>query len=314
MNFRTFIKKFLFLFGASLLVASSSYADKIKLVTTTTDLAWAAKRIGGSYVSVQSMLKGHEDPHYVDAVPSFVLKASRADIVCSVGLELESAWLPKVLERSGNAKVQAGGTGYCNTGSAITPLDVPKGKIDRSQGHVHAAGNPHFWLDPKTFAHASKAIADAIVRTKPELAEPIASQYSKFLKDMLELQDQIRAKVSGLGSTLKVMEYHEEFSYYFRAIGLTSYGSLEEKPGVPPSSGRIARMALKAKKEEIKIILASSHSPKRLVESFTSKTHSTLPVYADLSVQPEFGKEDYNKMILNLTDNLVKTAKKTYKK
>jgi len=299
----------LFILVSLALTPLSAMAGKVQIATTTTDLMWAARSIGGDYVEVTSMLKGHENPHYIDAVPSFVLKASRADVVCFVGLELESAWLPKVLSRSGNAKVQKGGPGHCNTGEAITPLGVPTTQKDRSHGHVHAAGNPHYWLNPKTFAHAGKAIADAIIRVKPEIAKEINSNYSLFLKDMLDLLDKMRKKVGPVANNLKVMEYHEEFAYFFNAIGIESSGSLEEKPGVPPSASQIARMAIKARKQNINVIIASSNSPKRTIDSFVKKSGVTVPVITNVSLQPDFGEKDYKKMMLSLTDELVKKVK-----
>ena len=121
----------------------------ITVVTTIPDLGWMVKEIGQHDVVVQSFLTGSEDPHYVDAVPKFVLWASRADMIVSAGLDLEVGWLPKVLEQSANAKVQPGGIGYCEVGNYVTVLEKPTTLTNRSMGDIHPRGNPHFYLSPK---------------------------------------------------------------------------------------------------------------------------------------------------------------------
>ena len=130
------------------------FAESLRVVTTTTDLAWLTKQIGGDEVEVTSLLSGEEDPHYVDAVPRFIHLVANADIVCVVGMDLEIGWMPKVLSKSANAQVQPGGKGYCETGKGVEALDVITNDVDRSMGDVHPDGNPHFQLSPLHMAQA----------------------------------------------------------------------------------------------------------------------------------------------------------------
>ena len=129
-----------FTFATGLLYFSPMVLAKTNVVTTTTELAWAAENIGGDRVKIESLLSGTENAHYVDAVPNFIRLIAAADIVCAVGLDLEIGWLPKALSKSGNRQVQKGGKGYCELGSEINALEKPKGSIDRSMGHIHPSG------------------------------------------------------------------------------------------------------------------------------------------------------------------------------
>ena len=150
-----------------LLLYSNLLWAELKVVTTTPDLAWLVDSIGKKRVSAISLLNGSEDPHFVDAMPSWIAKASRADVFCLVGLELEVGWVPKVLERSANPKIQPGGKGYCEVGKFVKALEVPKGKIDRSMGDVHASGNPHYHLGPEQFKNAAKGVFEVLVTNDP---------------------------------------------------------------------------------------------------------------------------------------------------
>ena len=121
-------------------------------------------RFGREKVQVVSLLEGNEDPHYVDAMPNWISKVSNADVFCFVGMDLEIGWaLPKVLSKSGNAKVQSGGKGHCNAGASVKALEVPYGKIDRSMGDVHSGGNPHYHLGPTYYLQAADGIFSVLM-------------------------------------------------------------------------------------------------------------------------------------------------------
>jgi zinc/manganese transport system substrate-binding protein len=142
---------------------ASSSVKPLRVVTSTTDLAWAVRDIGGSRVVAESLLRGTEDPHFVDARPDYVAKVIRADIVCFVGLDLEVGWLPKVLAKSGRREIQSGGQGYCDASRRIEVLEKVNGGADRSQGDVHPGGNPHYWLSPVAMAQAGLETMRAII-------------------------------------------------------------------------------------------------------------------------------------------------------
>ncbi|MGE5087429.1 MAG: metal ABC transporter substrate-binding protein [Bacillota bacterium] len=237
---------------------------KIKVVATLPDVAEVVKAIGGNQVDVSSLLSGGTDPHFADARPDFILKVNRADVVCSVGLDLEIGWLPKVLEKSGNAKVQSGGTGFCELGKAVKPLEVPQGVIDRSLGDVHPHGNPHFMLDPLKLAESGAEVVRVLSQVDNANAGIYQKNYDAFKKQMESLHAQIKSKIK----KDKVMEYHKEFTYFFHAYNLESVGSLEEKPGMPPSASRIAEVAQMAKANKVQVLFATPSAPHKTLERF----------------------------------------------
>lgn len=263
-----------------------SYAQ-IRVVTSLPDLARMIEEIGKNHVEVTSLLRGNEDPHFADANPDFIRQVNRADVVCVVGLDLEIGWIPKVLAKSGNAKVQPGGKGYCEAGSSVKALDIPSGPINRAMGDVHASGNPHFYLSPLAMSEASEALTRALIAARPDLA-------SEFKKNQAELKTQLRELHARMSKTLKeknkgkqllVIEYHKEFAYFLSAYEIKSTGTIEEKPGVPPSMGRLAQVALDAKKSGVQIALAASYSPEKDLKKFSDLSgipYLKLPVSAPL--------------------------------
>jgi zinc/manganese transport system substrate-binding protein len=291
---------------------SASAEAKLKLVTTTPNLAFAAKAIAGDEAEVESLLKGMEDPHFVDALPSFVLKAANADVLCFVGLELEVGWLPKVLSKSGNAKVQNGGKGFCDAGSTVEVLDKPAGAIDRSMGDVHSSGNPHYEISPRHLAQASKAITNALSETLPNKALLFESNRLKFVAEMKSLEAKTQEKLRRAfpsAENAQILEYHKEFTYFLSAYGIKSLGSIEETPGVPPSAGRIAEVALEAKNLGALLALASTHNPQKVLNRFAEVSGVPVVVVATsilLPVKPEAYAELQN----NLAEQILTRAKK----
>jgi len=286
------------LFLASCLFGSLLFADPIKVITSTTDLGWTTKEIGGELVDVSPLLKGTENPHYVDAVPEFVRLAADAKAAITIGLELEIGWMPKVLARSGNAQVQPGGKGYVEVGKAITVMEKPEGPVDRSMGDVHPGGNPHFWISPPHLAVAAGPIATTLTTVDPAHAKEYAAGLAKVratLKD-LEAKGQARLKPLLVGKDGPVLiEYHKEFTYFLDTYKLKSLGSIEEKPGVAPSAGRLAEIAQSAKAAGIRFAIAGDTAPKKVLERFTEL--SGIPVQVvPLSVVPRSKPKTYEEL------------------
>jgi zinc/manganese transport system substrate-binding protein len=282
-------------------------ADALKVITSTSDLAWAVREIGGSHVDVTSLLRGTENPHYVDAVPEFIRLAAEAKAAFVIGLDLEIGWMPKVLARSGNAQVQPGGKGYAEVGKAIKIMEKPTGPVDRSMGDVHPSGNPHFWLSPDRFAEAATPIADTLSSLDPAHAADYAAGLKKFQAKMASIRQREAAKLAPLRGKLKapeLLEYHKEFTYFLDTYALKSLGSIEEKPGVAPSAGRLAEVAGNAKAAGVKVVLAADTAPKKTMEQF--KELSQLPVViVPLSVTEKIS--DYEKLQDLIMDQVVKS-------
>jgi zinc/manganese transport system substrate-binding protein len=241
----------------------------IKVVATTPDVAWIFRAIGGDAVEAESLLRGTENPHFADARPDFIVKVAKAQIVGAVGLDLEVGWLPKVLARSGNATVQPGGKGYCELGRTVSVLERPVGAVDRSMGDVHPAGNPHFTLSPEALVEAGLAARDALVAADPAQAERFKSGYAAYAKTLRELHARLKARLAAaVPAGTVVQEYHREFAYFLAAFDLKSAGSIEEKPGVPPSAARLAQAAASAKAAGAKLVVASTHDPARTLDRY----------------------------------------------
>src|SRR4026207_674994 len=145
----------------------ASAQGKLNVVTTTEDLAAIAREVGGHRITVESIARGYQDPHFVEAKPSFILKLQKADLLIAVGRELEIGWLPPLVLQSRNAKVQPGANGYLDASLNAQILELPTGQITRAMGDVHPQGNPHYWLDPGNGRHIAQALADKLAQMAP---------------------------------------------------------------------------------------------------------------------------------------------------
>jgi len=252
------------LWSLLVLILSTPTFASLKVVTTTPDLAWAVKQIGGEEVSVESLLRGTEDPHYVDAVPSFIVKVRSADLLCAVGLELEAGWLPKVRGRAGVLD-----SPYCEFGSSIDALEKHEGPVDRSMGDVHSSGNPHFHLSPSYLAQGAEAALVELKKLTPEKSAYYDKRYKDFVERMNTFEDEIFQKLEAINKR-PFLQYHQEFTYFFKSYGFKSAGSLENIPGVSPSASRLAQLSLKLKDQNVALVLAAQHAPLATLERFQS--------------------------------------------
>src|SRR5689334_6526622 len=155
-------------------------ASKLNVMTATTYLAALAQQIGGDKVDVESIARGYQDPHFVEAKPSFLLKLRRADLLIVVGLELEIGWLPPLITQSTNPKIQVGAPGYFDASRFAKILEIPTGAVTRAEGDVHPQGNPHYWLDPENGLRIAKGIADKFSEMRPGDAGYFAERYANF--------------------------------------------------------------------------------------------------------------------------------------
>ncbi len=151
----------------ALLAATPPARAAVNVMATTEDLADLTRQVGGDRVRVEAIARGYQDPHYVEAKPSFILKLAKADLLVVVGRELEIGWLPPLIQQSRNAKVQVGAEGYLDASLTARILEIPTGQITRAMGDVHPLGNPHYWLDPGNGRRIAKAIADKLSRMAP---------------------------------------------------------------------------------------------------------------------------------------------------
>lgn len=284
-------------------------ADRIKVVTTLPDFAWMVQEIGGEFVEAKALLRGTENPHYVDAVPDFIRLVADAKVVCIAGMDLEVGYMPAVLSKSGNAAVQPGGVGYCEIGKTVTALDKPTGPIDRSMGDVHPAGNPHFFLSPRSLAEGSQEVVKALSRVDAARAAHYEKAGAAFKAKMESLSQEIKTKLEPFRAAQKgkplLLEYHKEYAYFLAEYGLLSFGSLEEKPGMPPSAGRLATVGASAKAAGVKLILAADYNPAKTLQRF--QEISSIPaVIVPTMIQAKGPASTYPDLQRSIADALVK--------
>lgn len=254
---------------------SFSLFAKPSVLTTIPDFAWMLKEIGKEHVKVESLLSGHEDPHFVSAMPSFIFKVSKADLLCMVGLELEIGWLPKIIEKSANSKLR-----LCDTGKVISPLDVVHHHIDRSMGDVHAAGNPHYSLSPKRMLEIVSYYTDELSSIAPDKKRDFEKNAQELKAKLQELDKLLKQELKPF-SHISILEYHKEFTYFIHDYGLQSKGAVESIPGVPPSSGDIVKVMKRIKEDKVKLILATPLSNRGILdklEDITEVRSLILPV------------------------------------
>jgi zinc/manganese transport system substrate-binding protein len=250
--------------------AASANNSEGRVLTTIPDFAVLTARIGGKSIVVDALLSDQVDPHYVDASPSFTLKALNADMVVLVGMSLESSWLQRVLQKTGKTSLQPQGRGYCDVGERISVLEKPTTAIDRSMGDVHPEGNPHYWLSFSRMGEAAKIIADCLAVQWPAQRVQFHAEADAIAKELevarLEQQSLLARRFP---QGVIALQYHQEFSYLFTDLGITSLGSIEEKPGVPPSAARLIEIAKQAKERKAQFALAAMHSPQSQLKKFS---------------------------------------------
>ena len=176
-------KTLLILFSLSaLLLPNWAEAKKLNVITATTDLASLVQEVGGDKIQVESIAKGYQDPHFVEAKPSFLLKLRQADLLIVVGLQLEIGWLPPLINQSGNARIQVGAAGYLDASQFAEILDIPTGQVTRAMGDVHPLGNPHYWLDPDNGRRIAKGFAGKLGELDPPNAAYFQQRFQDFDK------------------------------------------------------------------------------------------------------------------------------------
>lgn len=295
------------IFSLIIFVISFALSAKLIVLTTTPDLAWLVSEIGGEKVNVTSLLEGNEDPHYVDAMPHWIAKASNADLFCFVGMDLEVGWAPKVLSRSSNAKIQPGGKGHCNAGKSVKALEVPTGNVDRSMGDVHAGGNPHYHLGPSFYLQSADGILSQLIEVDAKNTEYYLKNYESLSKKISRVKAKVK-KILSKKKIGKIMSYHREFSYFFKDFGLVSAGEIEETPGVPPSAGRIARVGIQAKRDKVALALATTTNPKKLLNKFTEISNVPVAV-VPMSILKSGTPANYEELMTKLANEIVNKSR-----
>jgi zinc/manganese transport system substrate-binding protein len=280
-------------------IAPARAQQKIRIVATLPVLAELAEAVGGERVEVRAIASPVQDPHFIDAKPSYILAASRADVWIEAGMDLEVSWAPLVREGSRNAKIQKGAPGYVDASAHVRKLGVPPGGFDRTRGDVHPFGNPHYWLDPLNAVPITADIALALSRVDPANAGAYTDRRRAFLSQLDRRMAGWRSRMAPVNGEA-VVSYHESWQYLARRFGLNIVGQLEPKPGIPPSPSHLARLIERMKSSGARMILVEPYYEKKNPQLVARETGATI---VELPNQPQRG-QDYFGFVDALTTRL----------
>jgi zinc/manganese transport system substrate-binding protein len=292
------------------LAATSLYAqNKLNVVTTTEDLASISREVGGDRTIIESIARGYQDPHFVEAKPSFILKLQRADLLIVVGRDLEIGWLPPLIQQSRNGKVQPGSAGYLDASVGATILEVPTTQITRAEGDVHPLGNPHYWLDPENGKRIGKEIADKLSELRPNDRTYFQQQLASFTTRLDAAEKRWLAMMAPYRGT-KVVTYHRAFPNFSERFGLNIIGYVEPRPGIPPTPQHTLDLINEMKRQNVKIVMVEPYFDLKTPNSIGRETGAEV-----LVMPPSVGgnKEiaDYFKLFDYDINLLVNAIKKT---
>ncbi len=313
------------------LFASTAHAAPLAVCATTPDLASLVETVGGPDVAVTVFARGPEDPHHVEAKPSFVKALSQAELLVVSGLDLEIGWLPPLLQGARNAAVQPGSRGYFDASTAIAPLEVPTATIDRSMGDVHPFGNPHYLTDPVNGLRVAAAIRDRLVELRPDAKAGLDERYDAFRRRLgaalvgdalaqkyefeklatlseygkLDAFLQSQGDAGALGGWLgamaphrgaKAVDDHNVWPYFVRRFGLVVVGHMEPRPGIPPTTRQLADLVARMRADGVQLILASAYYDPRHARLLAEQTGASIASMANqVGAQP--GTATYVDMI-----------------
>ena len=233
---------------------------------------WAslAQELGGDKVSAFSATTAKQDPHRIEARPSLIARMRSADLVVCSGAELEVGWLPLLFTQAGNGKVRPGSPGYLEASQYVPKLEIPQ-LVDRSLGDVHASGNPHIHLDPRNIARVGAVLGERLGQIDPANKAYYESRAAEFAKRW-------QAAMQGWGSRaaplkgVALVVYHKDFSYFINWSGMREAGSLEPKPGIPPSPSHLAELVDQMKRAPAKVIIYEAYNSPQAAEFLSSRT------------------------------------------
>lgn len=325
-----------------LLAVPALSSSKVMVMTTTADLAALTQAVGGDLVEVQSLVKGRQDPHFIDAKPSFMLAARKADLFIRIGLEMEIGYEQLILEGARNPKILVNSRGHLDASEGIPLLEVPGVDMDRSMGDVHPKGNPHYWLDPANGSIIARTIAIRLSELDPGHAAAYKSNLVAFENKLAramfgdalvislgpvvlwehdrkgDLAEWLRGqgKFKDIGGWVgrmtslrgaRLVAFHRSIVYFVHRFGLVIVDELEPKPGIPPTAAHLVDVIHKMNEQNVRVILQEPFYNQKPGLLVAGKTGATVVVIAN-SVGGDPGVEDYigliNNFVLRVVDAL----------
>lgn len=289
-----------------LFLAGSAQAKKLNVVTSTTDMAALAQEVGGDRITVESIARGYQDPHFVEAKPSFLLKLRQADLLVTVGLQLEIGWLPPLITQSGNPRIQVGAAGYLDASQFAEILEKPTGPVTRAMGDVHPLGNPHYWLDPDNGRRVARGIAGKLGELDPADSAYFQQRFQDFDKRLSAAEQKWDSEMAPYKER-KVVTYHNSFSNFAKHFHLQVIGYVEPRPGIPPTPSHTIEVIGIMKRENCKVVLVEPYFDLKTPNSIGAATGAKVLVYL-----PSVGGEKQVTNYFELFDYDIALLKKAF--
>jgi len=299
------MKKTALLFLVLLFAPAAGLAQaKVRIVSTLQDFASISQSIGGDLIEADALAKGYQDPHFVDAKPSFILKLSRADLLIVAGLELEIGYLPALIDHSRNAKIHPGGPGYLDVSVGCDILERPTGQVTRAMGDVHPHGNPHYWTDPNNGGIIARSIAAKLSALDPPNRATYEKNLAAFEAKLAAKDKEWMAKMAPYANA-KIITFHRSWPNFAKHFKLDVVGEIEPKPGIPPSPSHTLDIINLIITDKIKAILVEPYFDLKTPKYIAGKTGASVVVgYPSVGGLPEI--KDYFELFDHDIDELVK--------
>lgn len=283
----------------SVLCISQNALAKVTVFACEPEWAALAQELGGDDIEAISATTGLQDPHHVQARPSLIARARRADLLACTGAELEIGWLPVLLQKSGNPKIQSGQPGYFMATEFVDLLEIPD-SLDRSEGDIHADGNPHIQTDPRRIAQVAKAMAERLQTIDPEHAQSYQSRYTDFdqrWQQAMQRWEKQLQPIKGKG----IVVQHKNWVYLEDWLNLTELAALEPKPGVPPTTRHLSKVLTTVKDKPVLAIIRAAYQDPKASRWLSGK--SDIPA---LEMPFTVGGNDVAKDLFSLFDDSAK--------
>ena len=285
----------------SIFFSSEDVSAKVQIVASLPDLGAIAQEIGGDKVDVMSLAKGYQDPHFVDAKPTYVTKLNKADLLIYNGLDLEIGWLPPLITGSRNSKITStDALGRLDASTYIPQvLEVPTTQIDRSMGDIHPKGNPHYLLDPRNGIYVAGGITARLKEIDPENASYYEENYKKFADHLNQKIKEWDGELAPYKGT-EIVSYHKNLEYLSDWAGFKEVGFIEPKPGIPPTPSHVAELIKKMKSMDVKLVIASNYYPQKTGSLVADQSGAVF-----LSIPTSVGGQDGINTYADLFDVIV---------
>jgi zinc/manganese transport system substrate-binding protein len=264
----------------------SAAEAKLRVVSSLQDFASIAQSIGGDRVETFALAKGYQDPHFVDAKPSFVLQLSRADLLIVAGLELEIGYLPPLIDQSRNDKIHPGNPGYLDASIGCDILQRPTTQVTRAMGDVHPYGNPHYWTDPENGRVIARSIAARLSQLDPAGSAVYQRNLAAFEQRLTQKEAEWLAKMAPYAGT-KIVTFHDSWPNFAKRFKLVVVGHVEPKPGIPPSPTHTLEIINIIQTQKVPVILVEPYFDLKTPRYISEKTGAvTLVFYPSVGGMP----------------------------